>query len=368
MKKPKRFPDTDREWAILRGAIENTNEGFVTIDENHQVIIFNKAAEKIFGYSREEIIGKDLGLILSPECNQGHKQAVSRFLKTGESKLIGHQTEFLAHRKDGKKFPLSISFSLSNIEGKIYFTGIIRDLTETKDLQEQIAKSERLAAFGQLVAEIAHEIKNPLIMIGGFARQLFRTVQDEKSQAKLKIISDEVQRLEKLILELREVYQPQNLSFESFNINTLLEEIYSFSKEDCEKRNISLRLESEEDPLLVEGDPGKLKQVFLNLVKNAIEAMEKDGDLAIHSKMLGDQVEITIIDNGPGIREKDRDKLFTPFFTTKSRGTGLGLSVSKRIIEDHPGGSLGLDSEEGKGTVAKIVLPLFKPQKMKVTS
>jgi two-component system sensor kinase FixL len=360
MQKKGESPSSNREAIILRGAIKNTNEGFVTIDEHHRVIIFNKAAEKIFGYSKEEIIGKDLGLILSPECEQGHKQAVSRFLETRKSKLLGHQTEFLTTRKNGEKFPLSISFSLSEIAGKIYFTGIIRDLSETKALQEQIAKSERLAALGQLVAEITHEIKNPLIMIGGFARQLLRTVQDEKSQSKLKIITDEVRRLENLILELKEVYRPQKLTFEKVNINSLLKEIYSLSTEDCKVSDISLQLETNEDPLFVEGDPSKLKQVFLNLVKNAMEAMENGGSLTIRSRRIAGRVEISISDNGPGIQPKDRDKLFTPFFTTKRQGTGLGLIVSKKIIEEHPGGTLELESEEGKGTEVKISLPLLQ--------
>ena len=353
-------PSSNREAVILRGATENTNEGFVTIDEHHQVIIFNKAAEKIFGYSREEVIGKDLGLILSPGCEQGHKQAVSRFLETRKSKLIGHQTEFQSIRKSGEKFPLSISFSVSEVEGRLYFTGIIRDLSETKALQEQVAQSERLAALGQLVAEITHEIKNPLIMIGGFARQLSRTIQDEKSQSKLKIISDEVQRLENLILELKEVYRPQKLTFEKVNISTLLKEIFSLSKEDCKVAGITLQLETDEDPLFVEGEAGKLKQVFLNLVKNAMEAMEKGGSLTIRSRRSAGRVEISISDNGPGIQSKDREKLFTPFFTTKPQGTGLGLVVSKKIIEEHPGGTLGLESEEGKGTIVKISLPLIK--------
>jgi two-component system sensor kinase FixL len=360
MRKKREGLSSNREAIILRGATENTNEGFVTIDEHHQVIIFNKAAEKIFGYSREEIIGKDLGLILSPECETGHKQAVSRFLETRESKLIGHQTEFMTTRKSGEKFPLSISFSVSKVEGKIYFTGIIRDLTETKALQRQIAQSERLAALGQLVAEITHEIKNPLIMIGGFARQLLRTIQDEKSQSKLKIIADEVQRLENLLLELKEVYRPQELTLEKVNINTLLREISSLSTEDCKMADIALLVETPEDPLFIEGDPGKLKQVFLNLVKNAMEAMETGGRLDISSKRSAGRVEITISDNGPGILPENREKLFTPFFTTKRGGTGLGLSVSKKIIEEHPGGTLDLESEEGKGTVVKISLPLVK--------
>jgi len=198
-----------------------------------------------------------------------------------------------------------------------------------------------------------------LIMIGGFAQQLLRTIEDEKSQSKLKIISDEVRRLENLLLELKEVYRPQQFTLERVNINNLLREIVSLSTEDCKTANISIQLETPEDPLWVEGDPGKLKQVFLNLVKNAMEAMETGGRLNIGSKPSNDRVEISITDNGPGIQSKDREKLFTPFFTTKQRGTGLGLNVSKKIIEGHPGGTLELDSEEGKGTVVTISLPLL---------
>jgi PAS domain S-box-containing protein len=363
MKKTDHPSCLDQKSIILDGAIENTNEGFVTIDERHRVIVFNKAAEQIFGYTRKEIIGKDLKLILGPECTEGHKKAVARFIETKTPKLIGHQTEFLATRKNGERFPLSISFSVSEIGGKYFFTGIIQDLTETKALREQIAKSEQLAALGRLVGEISHEIKNPLVLIGGFARQLLKNASDEKSQSKLKIISDEVQRLENLLLELREIYRPRNLSIRSININTLLQEMYSLSQEDCQSKAITLDLESDQDPLWVEGDPEKLKQVFLNLIKNAIEAMDKGGRLVIRSRLSGDQVEIAVIDNGPGIQPKDRAKLFTPFFTTKQRGTGLGLSVSKKIIEDHSGGSLNLESQEGRGTIVKITLPLAAPQK-----
>jgi len=360
MKKKAPLPEAEPELVILKEALENTNEGFVTIDQNHRVILFNKASEKIFGYSREEVLGKDLGHILTEACNKGHKKAVARFLETRKPKLIGHQSEFLTTRKNGEVFPLSISFSLSESGGKIYFTGLVRDLTETKSLQEQVARSERLAAVGQLVAEITHEIKNPLVMIGGFARQLLRSAGDEKSQSKLNVIAEEVQRLERLILELREVYRPKNLVFEAIDITNLLEEIYGLIKEDCAKGNIELEFLKPKKPILIEGDPEKLKQVFLNLVRNAMEAMGAGGRLTLKPRLQADKVEVTITDNGPGISAEAQAKLFTPFFTTKSRGTGLGLCVSKRIIEDHPGSSLKLDSVEGKGTVAKIVLPVFK--------
>lgn len=171
------------EFEILKGAVENTNEAFVTIDHESTVILFNKAAERMFGYSRDEVIGRDLGMILTPMCQDSHQQAVTRYMKTRRTKLIGHESELSVTRKNGEIFPASISFSVAEVDGKLFFTGIIRDLTETKALQEKLIQSERLAALGQAVAEISHEIKNPLIMIGGFAGQLLKKAADEKDQA-----------------------------------------------------------------------------------------------------------------------------------------------------------------------------------------
>jgi signal transduction histidine kinase len=129
-------------------------------------------------------------------------------------------------------------------------------------------------------------------------------------------------------------------------------------KEDCSRGNIELEFQRPKKPILIEGDPEKLRQVVLNLVRNAMEAMHTGGRLILKPRLQGDKVEVTITDTGPGISAENQAKLFTPFFTTKDRGTGLGLCVSKRIIEDHPGSSLRLESKEGKGTVAKIVLPV----------
>ncbi len=349
------------ELGILKGAVENTNEAFVTIDQDHTVIFFNRAAEKIFGYSRNEVIGNDLDLILGPRCHENHRQAVARYLRTRNPKLIGHETEFVATRKNGENFPAAISFSVSQIAGRLFFTGIVREMTEKKALQEQILKSERLALLGQVVAEISHEIKNPLIMIGGFARQLTRTAQDDKTRSKLNIIAEEVQRLENLLEELRDLYRPTESTMERININDLLHEIYSLTKADCQARNIQLKLDIPEGPLFVEGDRGRLKQVFLNLMKNGIEAMKQGGNLSLRSKPAKDTVQIAISDEGAGIPESVKEKIFTPFFTTKKQGTGLGLSITKRILDDHPGCSFTLASQEGKGTTVKVALGICSP-------
>ena len=171
-----------KEIPILENAVENTNEAFVTIDEEHRVLFFNRAAERIFGYVRDEVIGKDLNVIMSPQCSRDHRQAVERYLATRVPRRIGHATEMVATRKTGETFPASISFSVAEVEGKLYFTGIIQDLTEAKAIQDRLIRSEHLAALGQGVVEITHEIKNPLMLIGGFASQLLQEEGDEKSR------------------------------------------------------------------------------------------------------------------------------------------------------------------------------------------
>jgi signal transduction histidine kinase len=236
----------------------------------------------------------------------------------------------------------------------------VKDLTETKALHDRIIRSERLAALGQFVAEITHEIKNPLIMIGGFARQLIQMIQDEKILTKLNIIVSEVSRLEELINELRTFYLPKNLTKEKIDIQGLLQEVYSLVKADCEKKKIRARLKTARKPLIIQGDRDKLKQVFLNLVKNAIEAMENGGNMTVQAALSGDLVEISIADDGCGIPEDDQEKVFSPFFTTKRHGTGLGLSISKSIIEEHEGSSLTFQCETGRRTIFKVTMPLYE--------
>jgi len=344
---------------ILKHAVENTVEGFVTIDEQHKVIFFNKAAEDIFGYSRDEVVGKDLNAILSPDCSKNHRQAVSRYVKTRVPGRIGHETEMVATRKSGEIFPVLISFSVTEVNGRLFFTGIVRDLTETKRLQDQIMRSERLSALGQSVAEITHEIKNPLMVIGGFAQQLSRSISDEKGIKKLQIITQEVERLERLLAELRDSYLPSTTVSEKVDVEDLQEETLSMVGKECTENNVKIELRVDKGAKFVAGDRNKLKQVLLNLFKNSIDAMAQGGTLSVRARSSGDNVVITIVDEGCGIPMKDKERIFSPFYTTKSYGTGLGLSISKRIIEQHKGGSLNVESEEGKGTTFTITLPAY---------
>ena len=234
--------DENRELMILKHAVENTNEAFVTIDKNHRVLFFNKAAEKIFGYGRKEIIGHDLDVIMSPACSRNHREAVACYVKTRIPGRIGHAAEMVATRKNGETFPASISFSVTEVEKQLFFTGIVRDLTQTQELREQVMQSERLAALGQMVAEITHEIKNPLMMIGGFAQQLARVTEDENKLEKLHIITEEVKRLERLLSDLREFYITKAMASDPVNIAKLLKEVFSLAKGDFKRHNIQAKL------------------------------------------------------------------------------------------------------------------------------
>lgn len=349
--------DSLMEISILQGAVENANEAFVTIDEQSTVIFFNRAAERMFGYNRCEVIGRNLAEILGPGCREGHERGVAHYVKTKKGNLLGHVSEFDAMRRSGETFPASISFSVTEVNGESFFTGIVRELTETKALHAQVLQAERLAALGQMVAEISHEIKNPLVMIGGFARQLLKKVTGDKEQAKLGVIASEVERLEKLLADLKDLYRPRQLNLLDFDIDELLREVCNLTIANLKNDAITIRCQAEPGAKMISGDRDKLKQVLLNLVKNGAEALAGPGTVAVASRLGPGNILVTITDGGQGIPASIREKIFSPFFTTKEHGTGLGLCISKRIVEEHPGGLFTLESEEGKGTTVTITLP-----------
>ncbi len=350
------FDSPGNHFEVLRGAVENTNEAFVTIDQHSRVVLFNKAAERIFGYRREEVLGQELDLLLSPMCADSHREALERYLDTRRPTLIGHETELAVARKSGETFPASISFSVAEVGGQLFFTGIVRDLTAHKALERQVLQSERLAMLGQALAEITHEIKNPLIMIGGFARQLFGKLKNERDRAKLQIIAEEVARLERMLAGLRDLYRPQQLFVEDVDLASLVAEVVALVEEEAGSRRVNIKSAVRPEATRAWADREKLKQVFLNLIKNSLEALPDGGTITISTRHEAGRVEVLVADGGEGIPAEIQKRVFSPFFTTKEHGTGLGLCISKRIINEHPGGTFSLESREGEGTVVTIGL------------
>ncbi len=222
--------------------------------------------------------------------------------------------------------------------------------------EKDLEKSERLAVLGQMVAEIIHEIKNPLMVIGGFARRLRKREKDKESAKKLDIIANEVSRLENLLRGLKYTFTPQTLILQKINLCQVLQEVQELLTDECKEMGIALDLHLIDTCMLIDADRDKLKQVIINLLKNSMEAMKDGGKLSITTRYVDDTAEIAIHDSGPGIPQKIKEKIFDPFFTTKKDGTGLGLCISKKIVESHKGGSFNIESKEGLGTVVRLAL------------
>lgn len=331
----------------------------------YEILDINQAFLDLYMVKREYVRKKTCYQIThhrGKPCSQFSDHAVcplEQAVETGNVAKVEHE-----HKNQvGEKIYFEVNaYPLKDNNGRVgRVIHLSRDVTHRKlaeeALKERVLRSEHLAAMGQLVAEISHEIKNPLMMIGGFARQLFKPVDEETKNQKLTIITEQVERLEKLLAGLREFYLQKPPAIQSFNVIKALEKVLSLVKNECAKKNIHTSLTMTDKELVVNWDPDKLEQVLLNIIMNSIESMDNGGNLSIRAGLSGEKVDITIEDNGSGISKEHMDKVFECLYTTKTYGTGLGLCISKKYIDEHDGSVLAIESEEDKGTKTIISLP-----------
>jgi two-component system sensor kinase FixL len=343
---------------INTGIINSATDAIVTINEDHLIVGYNRGAEQMFGYLREEALGQDLTIIIPPPYKAEHRGYVRRYVATREARMIGKHVRLRAQRRDGSEFPMSISFSVAEIGDNLYFTGIIRDITEYQEMEDRLLQSERLAAVGNTVTHIAHEIKNPLLIIGGFARQLQKLPGlEDKARQKLTIIAEEVRNLEEMVAEMREfVRRPPAVKVPGL-LTALVAETLELFQDTFRENHIKVR-RVEEAPLPeLNFDAKQLRRVLINLLKNAMEAMPRGGEITITSRVKGTDAEISIADTGEGMPPEVAANIFQPYFTTKEKGTGLGLAICQSIIQEH-GGALLVESSPGRGSTFTIQLPL----------
>ncbi|MCK9376445.1 MAG: ATP-binding protein [Syntrophobacterales bacterium] len=343
---------------INAGIIMSATDGLVTINEDHVIIGYNHGAEQMFGYTRREALGQDLKLIVPPPFTELHGGFVKRYVATREAHVLGRQRRLNARRRDGTEFPLSISFSVAEIRGNLYFTAIMRDITEYVAMEERVLQTERLAAVGNTVAHIAHEIKNPLLIIGGFARQLIKSPGlDDGARQKLSIIAEEVSSLENLIAEMRDFVRRPPAQKRPGQIAGVIQGALELFQDTFKEHNIQVRQVEAAALPSVTFDPRQVHQVLVNLFKNALEAMPGGGEITISSQVKGDKVEISVTDTGAGLSPEASANIFRPYFTTKEKGTGLGLAICQSIMEEH-GGCIFADSPPGRGATFTMQLPL----------
>ncbi len=326
--------------------------GLMATDKEGKIAFFNATAERITGMHRRHAFGRGLAEVLPQEW-----LTLKKTLDQGRP-IIEQEKEYAFAQ--GKAVPVSLSaVRITSREG--LFLGnivILRDIAEVRRLQEQIRRTEKLAAIGGLAAGVAHEIRNPLSSIKGIAtyfRDKLDTPPADRETAGIMI--QEVDRLNRVISALLEFARPAELKRESVDLRELLEHSLRLVQQDARAKDITIDLGQTSADLTHDVDPDRLSQCLLNLYLNAIQAMEDGGTLSIGCSREKDIVVITVADTGPGIDLDDLQQVFDPYFTTKPSGTGLGLAIVHKIVEAHDG-RLEVDSEPGKGTTFKIALPI----------
>lgn len=341
---------------------ESLTEGVIAVDTEMRIRVFNQSAEKLLEVSRSLVLGKPLGDYLkrNPKIAEVLKATLE------EGRLFAEYDEKLFRRITGDTIPAGITTSqLIDASGELCGAAVlIRDLSGIKSLEEGTLRKERLAYLGTFAASLAHEIKNPLSGMRGAAQLLSRRISDPDLNEYLEVIMKEADRLNGILNGMLDFAKPARLRKKPFNIHQALDSVVFLMSD---KPGLFIKTY---DPSIPEisGDENQLKQVFLNLVKNAREALSENGVIhlttraitefhLIEGKGQGRMVSIEVKDNGCGIKPEDLEKIFTPFFTTKAKGSGLGMAITLKIVKEH-GGHLKIDSTPGKGTAVTLYLPL----------
>ena len=336
-----------------RDLVQNSLDGIFIVRKG--VILFsNPEFQKIMGFRKEALFRKPIEDLIDPE----ESDFIIRMMQKCEHEREGtRRYEFKALRKDGKKIDVEMTFSYIEYLGKGAVQGSIRDITERKRLEEEYVQRERLAALGEMTSEIAHEIRNPLVSIGGFARIIDRNLDAGGNNKKhIARIIREVRHLEDILSALLIYVRAGRMEFRSTDVNKVIEGVLnSLSLELKNGRvEVELHLDTMLEPIRIDED--QICQVLISLLRNSTQAMQEGGKVRIHTRRRWKYLEIEISDSGDGIEKKHMKRIFEPFFTTKTKGMGLGLAISKKIIDGHQG-KIYIRSESERGATFLIDLP-----------
>ncbi|HDZ24614.1 MAG TPA: PAS domain-containing protein [Desulfobacteraceae bacterium] len=342
-----------RVKAFSDSVVENMPIGLLFIDGNGRIVSFNQTAENIMEVSSAEVLGRNDDEVLPHELEALVVQCKS------DKRII--EKEIDCPLENGRVVPMDII--VSPLEGDddtfLGYIVLFRDLSEIHALKSEVERSRRLASLGKLAAGIAHEIRNPLSSIKGFAtyfKERYRDVPTDQETADIMI--QEVERLNRVIGQLLEFARPVSIEKKPTDIMALIQQSLKLVEGDALQRKIRVELEGPPQGIRVTLDPDRIKQVLLNLYLNALEAMGEGGILAVSvGQKQANMIEIEVRDTGEGISKEDLAHVFDPYFTRKPSGTGLGLAIVHKIMESH-GGEVHVESAPGKGTTVKLSFPV----------
>lgn len=358
----RKVSELDSLTTYLNNVISSMRSGLVAVDLAGRVVAINAAAEHILRVKSRDAVGRDCDEILAGSTQ---RSPLRRCLQDGSVEVREREIEDAdgdAHIVESSVSP--ILDSRGNIRGAVE---IFQDMTEVKRLRERLHRMDKLAAMGEMAATIAHEIRNPLNGIEGFASLLERDLEPDDERRKFAgYIVDGVRALNKTVTEMLTYTRPQKLSIRDVCINDVVSSAVLFAEQDLQQRqvtNLVVHTERDRENTVVQADPDQLRQALLNIILNATQVMSDGGEIRVFVRagVRGhagpDVVEIGIADNGPGMDDDVKSKIFNPFFTARSGGTGLGLAIVHKIVDLHSG-DIAVDTQLGRGTTFVIGLPI----------
>ena len=387
--------EADRKF---RSVVQTAPNGIITVDSKGSIIFWNNSAERIYGYTSEEAIGKPLTFIIPERLREKHL-TTRRAILSGEAEIKNDPVNVIGLRKDGNEFPLELSLAKWQLKGETFFTEIIHDISDrekaeeekkkkrqeiaqaNKELRKAFAKeeklrsaltnAEKLASLGEMASKIAHEINNPLTVIKAQAEIRAQMVTDKALKESLLMIKAKADQIKVLTRGYMNLAKPEEVELTNIKLQDVLKTTVRTLLPLGQLKHIKISEEYMKDEPSIFGDPGRLEQVFRNLIINAVDAMagKSSSEIKIGTKLSedGKSVDAYVKDNGVGIEEEDIEKIFEPYYTKKEReaGTGLGLVIVKETTENVHGGKLKVESNLGKGTEFHVIIPIAERSRMK---
>jgi len=358
--------------ARLRSIIETVPDALILIDERGLIQSFSPAAERLFGYRAEEVHGRNVSVLMPSPYREQHDGYLAHYLDTGERRIIGIGRVVVGQRADSSTFPMELQVGEVKLGDHRLFTGFVRDITERQstrerlqELQSELVRASRLSAMGQMASALAHELNQPLTAVINYVQACRRLLagKDLPPPERLNDAMDkavtQATRAGQIIHRMRQFIQKGETERQLESINKVVEEASALALVGARESGILVRMELGSDlpPVLV--DRIQIQQVVLNLVRNGMEALDttERRELTIRTGQVnGELVEVAVTDTGPGLSQDVASQLFQPFVTTKPKGMGLGLSISRSIIEAHGGRLLAVPNPEG-GVTFRFELP-----------
>jgi two-component system sensor kinase FixL len=340
----------------VRAIVESAVDAIIVIDDRGAIQAFNPSAERLFGYPIGEVLGRNVNMLMPSPDRERHDGYLHHYLTTGEQKIIGIGREVTARRKDGTTFPVHLSVGeMKSDDGKRSFTGILHDLSDRVGLEQRLAEQKSLAKLGEMAAVVAHEVKNPIAGIRGALQVITsRMAPEQRDRAVLLDIITRLDGLDRIVQDMLMFARPRALRQEPILLASLLRETAALIENDPAMLNLEIGISGSAD---IVGDREMLQVVFQNILVNAAQAMEGQGRIEVTIRGFDGRCRVAVVDRGPGMPDETREKAFDAFFTTKHRGTGLGLPIAKRVVEAH-GGTIQIDVPPKGGTTIAVDLPM----------